>query len=61
MLLCYCYVQVSCDQVKRLVRAVQPEVVMVELCKERVSLLVDPDNPDRKLETWHCRSVQVMW
>jgi pheromone shutdown protein TraB len=48
---------VSCDQIKELVRAVRPEVVMVELCKERLGLLVDPENPDRRLETWHCRFV----
>jgi pheromone shutdown protein TraB len=46
---------VSCDQIKQLVRAVRPEVVMVELCKDRLALLVDPVNPDRRLETWHCR------
>jgi len=32
-----------------------PQVVMVELCKERVGLLVDTENEDRRLETWHCR------
>jgi pheromone shutdown protein TraB len=47
--------QVSCGQIKQLVRAVRPDVVMVELCKERLSLLVDPENPDRRAETWHCR------
>jgi pheromone shutdown protein TraB len=52
---CPNYLQVSCDQIKELVRAVRPEVVMVELCKERLGLLVDPENPDRRLETWHCR------
>lgn len=31
------------------------QVVMVELCKERVGLLVDGENEDRRLETWHCR------
>jgi hypothetical protein len=30
---------------------------MVELCKERVGLLVDGENEDRRLETWHCRCV----
>ncbi|KAF6254495.1 hypothetical protein COO60DRAFT_1703286 [Scenedesmus sp. NREL 46B-D3] len=51
--------QVSCDQIKQLVRAVRPEVVMVELCKDRIGLLVDPVNPDRRLETWHCRKVSL--
>jgi hypothetical protein len=36
-------------------RCCRAQVVMVELCKERVGLLVDPDNEDRRLETWHCR------
>ncbi len=45
----------SCDQTRQLVRAVRPEVVLVELCKERVGLLVDPVQPDRRAETWHCR------
>jgi pheromone shutdown protein TraB len=52
--------QVSCDQIKQLVRAVRPEVVMVELCKERLGLLVDPINPERRLETWHCRWASCM-
>lgn len=49
--------KVSCNQIKTLVRVVKPEVVMVELCKERLGLLLDPDNPDRRAETWHCRLV----
>jgi hypothetical protein len=32
---------------------------MVELCKERVGLLVDAANEDRRLETWHCRCAAV--
>uniref|UniRef100_A0A383WD58 Uncharacterized protein n=1 Tax=Tetradesmus obliquus TaxID=3088 RepID=A0A383WD58_TETOB len=51
--------QVSCDQIKQLVHAVRPEVVMVELCKERLGLLVDPVNPERRLDTWHCRKVML--
>jgi hypothetical protein len=34
---------------------------MVELCKDRVGLLVDGDNEDRRLETWHCRSDTQRW
>eukprot|EP00775_Hariotina_reticulata_P012413 gene12413-12548_t len=45
--------------VTKLVRAVRPDVVMVELCKERLALLVDPENPDRRAETWHCRQVSL--
>jgi hypothetical protein len=33
------------------------QVVMVEVCKDRVGLLVDAQDEDRRLETWHCRCV----
>eukprot|EP00879_Flechtneria_rotunda_P015305 GHRR01015999.1.p1 GENE.GHRR01015999.1~~GHRR01015999.1.p1 ORF type:complete len:671 (+),score=251.32 GHRR01015999.1:265-2277(+) len=51
--------KVSCKQAKDLIRAVKPEVVMVELCKDRLGLLIDSDNPDRRQETWHCRKVSI--
>jgi hypothetical protein len=46
-------------QVFQLVDLVRPDVVMVELCKDRVGLLVDSTNPSRLPETWHCRSVRI--
>lgn len=32
----------SCDRVAELIAAVRPDVVLVELCKDRLGLLVDP-------------------
>lgn len=37
----------SCDDIQELIRATQPEVVAVELCKDRLSLLVDSQNPNK--------------
>jgi hypothetical protein len=42
-------------QVRELVAAVKPEVVSVELCRERLGLLVDPDIKAKDL--WHTRKV----
>jgi hypothetical protein len=35
----------SCDCVRELIEAVRPDVVLVELCKDRLGLLVDPVRP----------------
>ncbi len=35
----------SCDRVRELIAAVRPDVVLVELCKDRLGLLVDPVRP----------------
>lgn len=40
-----------------LIRAVRPEVVLLELCRDRVDLLIDPDAPPRQI--WHSRRVRV--
>ena len=40
----------SCDRVAELIAAVRPDVVLVELCKDRLGLLVDP-----------VRSLGTMW
>jgi hypothetical protein len=44
-------------QVQELITAVRPEVVMVELCKDRVGLLVDEEDGSmaRLPDVWHCR------
>jgi hypothetical protein len=47
----------ACSQVKELVRAVQPDVVCVELCKDRLSLLVDSAEDSITSMLWHCRRV----
>jgi hypothetical protein len=47
----------SVQQVKDLVRAVQPDVVGVELCRERLPLLVDPEKDSAANLLWHCRKV----
>lgn len=46
-----------CPQVKELIRAVKPEVVMVELCKDRVGLLVDERVETQVTNLWHTRKV----
>ena len=43
-------------QVKELIRLVEPEVVGVELCKDRIPLLIDTEN-DNSPNIWHCRRV----
>lgn len=48
-------------QVKELIRTVRPEVVMVELCKDRVGLLVDEDPQGQATNLWHCRKVRGSW
>lgn len=46
-------------QVRELVRAVQPDVVGVELCKDRVPLLVDDSSDTISNLLWHSRKVNL--
>lgn len=46
------------DQIEQLVEAVEPEVVMVELCKDRVGLLIDRNT--QGTQTWHARKVKIL-
>ena len=39
--------EVSCDQIRELISAVKPEVVLVELCKDRLGLLIG-EIPERR-------------
>lgn len=48
----------ACDQVKQLITAVKPEVVIVELCKDRAGMLVDPETTAKAPDTWICTRVQ---
>lgn len=43
-------------QVGELIKAVRPTVVMLELCRDRVGLLIDPDSPPPQI--WHTRRVR---
>lgn len=45
-------------QVKDLIRLVKPEVVGVELCKDRIPLLID-NEADTLPNIWHCRRVRA--
>lgn len=52
--------KVSCEQIHQLIHEVRPEVVLVELDKDRLPLLVDPKEKDKDPNTrraWHCRKV----
>eukprot|EP00798_Chlamydomonas_sp_ICE-L_P015964 gene15964-22096_t len=49
----------ACEQVKELIRLVEPEVVMVELCRDRIPLLVSTDLFTQAAGVWHCRKVYV--
>lgn len=49
--------KIQAQQVKTLIRAVRPEVVCVELCKERVGLLVDDRMETQATNLWHVRKV----
>jgi hypothetical protein len=46
-------------QVKELIRLVEPEVVGVELCKDRLPLLINAES-DIPPNIWHCRRVRVL-
>jgi hypothetical protein len=50
---------VACEQVRQLVGAVKPEVVVVELCKDRTGLLVDPDTTAKAPDTWICTRTEI--
>lgn len=43
--------QVSIAQIRQLISIVKPDAVLIELCKDRVPLLVDPDDPQPTLWT----------
>ncbi|PRW56496.1 actin binding [Chlorella sorokiniana] len=47
----------SCQQIEQLIRLVQPDIVLVELCKDRTGLLVDPDAPQP--QTWYTPRVSI--
>ena len=47
----------SCDQVRELIRAVQPDAVMVELCKDRLGLLATNFPPGQRV--WHTPTVKI--
>ncbi|KAG2452693.1 hypothetical protein HYH02_002925 [Chlamydomonas schloesseri] len=49
----------SVEQVEELIRLVRPEVVAVELCKERSGLLVDPEDAATAPKVWHSRKIQI--
>ncbi|GAB4818160.1 hypothetical protein N2152v2_005206 [Parachlorella kessleri] len=49
--------KVSCRQVEELIQLVRPDIVLVELCKERVPLLVNPDDPPPGL--WYSSRLTV--
>ncbi|KXZ49872.1 hypothetical protein GPECTOR_19g323 [Gonium pectorale] len=51
--------QRSVQQIEELIRLVRPEVVAVELCKERTSLLVEPEEAGRPPKIWHSRRVAI--
>jgi len=48
----------SVDQVKELIRLVEPEVVGVELCKDRLPLLINAES-DTTPNIWHCRKIEI--
>lgn len=47
----------SCDQVRELIRAIRPDIIMVELCKDRLGLLATEFPPGPRV--WHCPNVKV--
>lgn len=47
----------SCTHVSQLIATVKPELVLLELCKDRVGLLIDPELPQPLY--WHSRSVRL--
>ncbi|KAI8474734.1 MAG: hypothetical protein J3K34DRAFT_118612 [Monoraphidium minutum] len=49
--------QAGCEQVRQLIGAVKPEVVVVEVCKDRTGLLVDPESMTKAPDTWICTRV----
>lgn len=47
------------EGVKQLIRAVRPDVIGVELCKDRVGLLVDASPESEATNLWHARKVTI--
>lgn len=47
----------SCKHIQQLIGTVKPDAVLLELCKDRVPLLVDPTAPSPSV--WHARSVST--
>ena len=47
----------SCDQAVQLIEAVQPEIALLELCKDRVDLLIDPSAPPP--QHWQARTIKL--
>jgi hypothetical protein len=45
-------------QIKQLIGTVKPEVVVVELCKDRATMLVDPETNQKAPDTWICTRVE---
>ena len=45
----------SCTHATQLISTIKPEVVLLELCKDRVDLLVDPSMPPP--QHWHSRAI----
>ncbi len=47
----------SCSHVAQMIAAVSPEAVLLELCKDRVQLLMDPSAPPP--QHWHTRAIDL--
>ena len=47
----------SCRQTDQLIEAVKPETVLLELCKDRVDLLIDPSTSTP--QHWHTRTTNL--
>ena len=48
----------ACGQVKELISRVRPDAVVVELCKDRAGMLVDPETTAKAPDTWICTRVE---
>lgn len=46
-------------QIRELILLTHPEIVAVELCKERLGLLVGSGDEDMARSTWHSRKVSA--
>ncbi|CAL5220498.1 g2527 [Coccomyxa viridis] len=47
----------SCQEIQELIQAVRPDVVLLELCKDRLRLLLDQENSGKQL--WHTPRVPI--
>ena len=47
----------SCSHVAQMIAAISPEAVLLELCKDRVQLLMDPSGPSP--QHWHTRAIDL--